>query len=178
MGVRVSANFLTPDMLEAAEPLTPWDLALLVKALVREALALYGITHAQLARRLGLESTARVDAALSDARDNAVPLWWFAHPGFPEQVRAHVFEGISRRTLRTPTSADTPEQQIKVAILRVSQFAATAAATQLEARVSAEAAAQLLRVVDVAIGALGGLASRLRQRVATGGHAAAKGGAR
>lgn len=84
----------------SANLLTPWDLALLVKALVRTALALYGVSHSQLARLLGLESTARVDASLSDA-------------------------------------------------------------------------AQLLRVIDLAQGALGGLAARCRQRIDTGRHARA-----
>lgn len=176
----MSAPFLTPETLASAHPMTPWELALLVKGLLRRALALYDVTHAQLAQRLGLESTARVDAALSDARDNAVPLWWFAHPRFPEQVRAHVFEELRRLTEREPPAADTPERQLRVAFLRVSQFAATAAATLLEddARLTPESAAQVLRVVDGTIASLSGLALRLRRRVETGGYAAAKGGGR
>lgn len=174
----MSANVLTPEFLASAQPLSPWDLALLVKALLRRALALYDVSHAQLAQRLGLESTARVDAALSDARDNAVPLWWFAHPRFPEQVRAHVFEELTRATAREPIAADSPERQLRVALGRVGHFVTIAAATVDETRFSADTAAQLLRVVDGAVGALSGLASRLRQRTSTGGHAAAKGGAR
>jgi hypothetical protein len=159
--------------------LTPWDYALLTKALLRDALAFYCITHAMLARMLGLESAARVDAALSDARDNQVPLWWLLHPGFPAQVRAHVFEEIARRTAVAPPAADTPERQVMVALIRVGQFVSTASATMthdITARIDAEPAAQLLRVVEGAASALGGLASRLRQRVATGRHAT-KGGA-
>ncbi len=171
----MSANVLTPELLAAAATLTPWDLALLVKALLRRALALYGISHAQLARLLGLESTARVDAALSDARDNQVPLWWFAHPGFPAQVRAHVFEELTRATAREPAAADTPERQLRVALSRVGHFVTIAAATVDESCFSADTAAQLLRVVDGAIGALSGLAARLRQRTSTGGFPAAGG---
>lgn len=173
----MSAPILTPETLASARPLTPWELALLVKALLRRALALYDVSHAQLARLLGLESTARVDAALSDARDNQVPLWWFAHPGFPAQVRAHVFEELTRATAREPAAADTPERQLRVALSRVGHFVTIAAATVDESRFTADTAAQLLRVVDGAIGALSGLAARLRQRTNTGGHAAA-GGAR
>lgn len=171
----MSAPFLTPETLASAHPLTPWELALLVKALLRRALALYDVSHAQLAQRLGLESTARVDAALSDSRDNAVPLWWFAHPGFPSQVRAHVFEELTRATAREPSAAETPERQLRVALSRVGHFVTIAAATVDESRFSADTAAQLLRVVDGAIGALSGLAARLRQRTSTGGFAAAGG---
>lgn len=171
----MSANVLTPELLAAAATLTPWDLALLVKALLRRALALYGISHAQLARLLGLESTARVDAALSDARDNQVPLWWFAHPAFPVQVRAHVFEELLRATAREPVAAESPERQLGVALLRVGQFVTAAAATLHEERLSTEAAEQLLRVVDSARAALDGLASRLRRRTNTGGYPAAGG---
>jgi len=157
----------------SANLLTPWDLALLVKALVRTALALYGVSHSQLARLLGLESTARVDASLSDARDNAVPLWWFAHPSFPAQVRAHVFEELARRAGVAPSSAETPERQLMVALTKVGQFTTTAAATMLDAKISVDDAAQLLRVIDLAQGALGGLAARCRQRIDTGRHARA-----
>lgn len=176
----MGANVLTPARLAVAASLTPWDFALLVKASARRALALYDVSHAQLARLLGLESTARVDAALSDARDNQVPLWWFAHPAFPPQVRAHVFEELTRATSREPCAAETPERQLGVALGRVGHFITIASATLDEARatrLSAESAAQLLRVVDGAVGALSGLAARLRQRTDTGGHAAA-GGAR
>lgn len=175
----MSAPVLTPERLATASSLTPWDLALLVKASARRALALYDVSHAQLARLLGLESTARVDAALADTRDNAVPLWWFAHPNFPAQVRAHVFEELTRGTAREPLAAETPERQLGVALGRVGHFITIASATLDEARaarLSGESAAQLLRVVDGARGALDGLAARLRQRVTTGGHPAAGGG--
>jgi hypothetical protein len=168
----MSANVLTPATLAL---LSPWDLALLAKALLRRALALYDVSHAQLARLLGLESTARVDAALSDTRDNAVPLWWFAHPAFPAQVRAHVFEELSRLTAREPAAAETPERQLRVALQRVGHFVTIAAATVDESRLSTDSAGQLLRVVDSTRGALDGLAARLRQRVSTGGYPAAGG---
>lgn len=161
---------------DAATPTSPWDLGLLAKEIVRRPLDLYDVSRAQLARRLGLESTARVDACLADHRDNAAPLWWFLHPGFPSQVRAHVFEDITRRTVREPSAAETPERQLRVALGRAGQFITTAAATVDETRLSTEAAAQLLRVVDAARFALDGLASRLRQRVSTGGYPAAGGG--
>lgn len=170
----MSANLLTPATL--ASLTSPWDLALLAKGIVRHTLGHYDVSHAQVARLLGLESTARVDAALSDARDNAVPLWWFLHPAFPAQVRAHVFEELSRLTAREPPAAETPERQLGVALTRVGQFITTAAATLHEERLSTEAAAQLLRVVDGARAALDGLAARLRQRVDTGGYPAAGGG--
>jgi hypothetical protein len=155
--------------------LTPWDYALLVKGATRTALALYGVTHTQLARLLGLESTARVDAALSDARDNAIPLWWFAHPAFPAQVRAHVFEELTRRCETAPTSAETPEHQLMVALSKVGGFVTVAAATMLDHRVSADDAAQLLRVIEGATTALASLGARLRRRVDTGRHPAARG---
>jgi len=171
----VSANVLTPELLTAASTLTPWDLALMVKGIVRRTLGLYDVSHAQLARLLGLESTARVDAALSDARDNAVPLWWFLHPSFPAQVRAHVFEELARLTAREPAAADTPERQLRIAMQRVGSFITCAMATIDESRLTTEAAAQLLRVVDSTRGALDGLAARLRQRAITGGFPAAGG---
>jgi len=158
---------VTPNRLTPARP-SAWDLALLTKGLVRDALSLYGVSHAQVARGLGLESTARVDACLSDARDNQVPVWWLMHPGFPAQVRAHVIEEIARRASPEPTAAETPERQVMVALTRVGQFTTAAAATMLDAVISVDDAAQLLRVIDSAQCALGGLAARLRQRLDTG----------
>jgi len=181
----VSANVLTPGRVivadgdDPAASVSAWDLELLAKSIVRRPLDLYDVSRAQLARRLGLESTAHVDACLSDHRDNAAPLWWFLHPGFPSQVRAHVFEDITRRTLREPLAAETPEHQLGVALGRVGHFVTIAGATMDEVRVSGlrvETAAQLLRVVDGARHALDGLSARLRQRVDTGGFPAARGG--
>lgn len=50
----------------------PRDHALIAKQVLRDACALHGVTHAQLAKLLSV-SLASVDAALSDARENAVP---------------------------------------------------------------------------------------------------------
>ena len=152
--------------------LTPRDRSLRAKAAVRAALAIHGVTHAHLASHLGV-SVAIVDAALSDARENAVPLWWLTHPGFPAPVRAHVIEEITYRTTTAAPPSETPELLTQHALTRVGQFVTMASATMSPGVawcIGAEAAAQMLRQVTDTIAALGGLASRLHRRVDTGRH--------
>lgn len=149
----------------AVVAVSPYDLALSAKALMRDALGLYGVSRPVLARMLGLESKARIDAALDDLRDNQVPLWWLLHPAFPAQVRAHLVEALSRAAVSTVEVDVEPERQILAALTRVGTFTTTAAATLQGVSLSRDAAAQLLRVVEPTQQALSVLASQLRARL-------------
>ena len=157
----------------------PRDHALVAKAVLRDACALHGVTHAQLAQLFGV-SLASVDAALSDARENAVPMWWLLHPGLPEAVRSYVLAEITLRTA-APTPTDSPEVLVQHALIRVGHFVTSASATLAPGtvwRIGSEGAAQLLKQISDAVVSLGAASRRLQRRVVTGAQSAAKGGAR
>lgn len=157
----------------------PRDHALIAKQVLRDACALHDVTHAQLAKLLGV-SLASVDAALSDARENAVPMWWLLHPALPEAVRAYVVSEIAARTdASVPT--DPPEVLVQHALVRVGRLVTAASATLTPGtvwRIGADAAAQLLKQMSDAIVSLGAASKRLQRRAITGAQPAAKGGAR
>lgn len=157
----------------------PRDHALIAKQVLRDACALHGVTHAQLAKLLSV-SLASVDAALSDARENAVPMWWLLHPALPEAVRAYVVAEIAARTdAGVPT--DPPEVLVQAALVRVGRFVTAASATLTPGavwRIGADAAAQLLKQVSDTIVSLSAASKRLQRRAITGAQPAAKGGPR
>ncbi len=157
----------------------PREYALVAKAVFRDALALHGVTHAQLGRLLGV-SVAVVDAALSDARDASVPFWWSLHPALPEAVRSYVVAEIALRT-EASVPSDPPEVLVQHALIRVGKLVTAASATLTPGvvwRIGAEAAAQLLRQISDAIISLGAASRRLQRRAITGAQSVAKGGAR
>ncbi len=154
----------------------PRDHALVAKAVLREAIELHELTHVQLARLLGV-SLASVDAALSDARENAVPMWWLLHPALPEAVRSYVIAEIALRT-EAPVPSDPPEVLLQHALIRVGKLVTAASATLTPGavwRIGAEAAAQLLRQISDAIVSLGAASRRLQRRAITGSHPVVKG---
>jgi hypothetical protein len=160
--------------------MAPRDHALIAKAVWRSALALHGVTHAQLAALLGV-TTAAVDAALSDARDNTVPMWWLMHPAVPEAVRSYVLTEIAARTSAPRATDDSPEALTQAALVRVGHLVTTLGALLTPGtawRIGVDAAAQALRQIGDTVTTLRGLSARLQRRVITGSLPAAKGGSR
>lgn len=154
--------------------------SLAVKAIWRDALGRHGVSHARLAAMLGIAVTT-VDAALSDARDNAVPHWWVACRGLAPQLRADVLAGIDAVAAIDSPTGESLEQSLQQVMLRARSVDTTAIATVSPGsvwRVGSGAASQLARLLGELHAAVGRALPLAARRVKTGGHAAAKGGAR
>ncbi len=152
------------------------DLALARKRSLRTGRCVLGYSIPFLADRLGVDDDT-VEAWESESRPNHVPGWIEDHPGMPRPLRDWLRSESDRAYGDRPYGADTPEAQVAVVLATMGRVITATAATLPVEHIGHELAAQLIAIGEPHVTAMTAWLARLRQRVVTRGHVAAKGGA-
>ena len=163
----------------AISPTTPRSFrsaALARKRSLRTGMAVLGISVAQLAAALDIEDDT-VEAWVSEHRANHVPACIDDMPGMPRALREWLRSESDRAYGDTVHGAETPEAQAAVVLTTMGQMLTATAAVLPVEHIGHELAAQLIALGERHVKAMTAWLARLRQRVVTRGHAAAKGGA-